>query len=231
MSKILFLIPARGGSKEIPHKNIKILGNKPLINYSIEFARKFADDADICVSTDDDKIIKVVSESNLKIPFQRPENISTDFSTTDEVIEHALNYYKSKGINYDIVVLIQPTSPFREEQDLMNMLNEFNESIDIIASVCIPKSNPYFTLFEENKQHLLVRCKKSNSTRRQDAEKVYAFNGSIYIINAKTFRIDNLSKKKIKKYLMQDPIYSIDIDEELDWLLAETILNKKNNTL
>ena len=90
---ILVLIPARGGSKGIPRKNIKILNNKPLIGYAIDVARQFVSDADICVSTDDDEIIKVVEEYGLKVPFKRPDELATDHSGSYGVMLHALEFF------------------------------------------------------------------------------------------------------------------------------------------
>jgi len=116
MMNILYLIPARGGSKGIPHKNIKSLAGKPLIYYSIDVARELTTDDNICVSTDDNEIIKVVENYGLKVPFKRPDELATDNATTNDVILHAINFYESIGKQYDIIVLLQPTSPLRKSQ-------------------------------------------------------------------------------------------------------------------
>ena len=223
--KILYLIPARGGSKGLPGKNIKILGNKPLINYSIQFARNFTTDLNICVSTDDEDIIKCVNDNNLKIEFKRPENLSTDTATTNDVIINAINYYESIGRYYDLVVLLQPTSPFRKIQDFKNMLNNWTKDLDLLVSVKENHDSPYFNIFEENLDGFLNKSKDVGITRRQDAPKVYAFNGSIYIYNVNSIKKNQI--KKIKKYIMQDLITSIDIDTSFDFLMCETVI--KNN--
>ena len=106
----LVIIPARGGSKGIPHKNIKELEGKPLICYTIDAARKFTTDDNICVSTDDDAIIKVVEAYGLRIPFKRPGYLATDNAGTNGVLLHALDFYERKGNQYDMVVLLQVTS-------------------------------------------------------------------------------------------------------------------------
>ena len=93
----LVIIPARGGSKGIPHKNIKELGGKPLICYAIDAARKFTTDDNICVSTDDEDIIKVVEKYGLSVPFKRPDYLATDNAGTNGVLLHALNFYEEKG--------------------------------------------------------------------------------------------------------------------------------------
>ena len=102
---ILYVIPARGGSKGIPHKNIKLLGGKPLIGYSIELARQLTSDEHICVSTDDEEIVRVVENYGLAVPFRRPKELSGDQVGTYEVLLHALSYYESLGRHYDVLVV------------------------------------------------------------------------------------------------------------------------------
>ena len=114
--KLLYLIPARGGSKGIPRKNIKELSGKPLIAYSIDVARQLTDDCNICISTDDDEIMQVVTSYGLTVPFKRPDFLATDSVGTYEVILHAIDFYENLGVNYDAVVLLQPTSPLRTAQ-------------------------------------------------------------------------------------------------------------------
>lgn len=226
--KILYLIPARGGSKGLPGKNIKKLGGKSLINHAIDYARNFTTDENICMSTDSDQIIESALENNYKVPFIRPNNLSTDTASTNEVILHAINYYESKGLLFDLLVLLQPTTPFRKKADLKNMLNLWNQNIDLMVSVKESHDSPYFNLFEENSDNYLIKSKASKSTRRQDAPKVYSFNGSLYLYNVKSLKSKPVIEfNKIKKYVMNNPLYSIDIDNELDWLIAETIINNK----
>ncbi|MFN0290514.1 acylneuraminate cytidylyltransferase family protein [Pedobacter helvus] len=226
--KILYLIPARGGSKGLPRKNIKLLGLKPLINYTIEVARAVANDEDICVSTDDMEIINIAKATGLGVPFLRPSYLSTDKANTYDVIVHALNYYKSIGIEYDMVMLLQPTSPFREEKHLREVIEIYkkNQLADMVVSVKVSKDNPYFNLFEETDEGILKKSKLNLSDRRQDCPIVYAYNGSIYLIKSENLiRQGNLQFENPIKYVMDD-IYSIDIDTPLDWLLAETILKE-----
>ena len=225
--KILYLIPARGGSKGLPGKNKMILGNKPLINYSIDFARNFTSDIDICVSTDDDDIIKCVNDNKLKTDFIRPKILSSDKATTNDVIIHAINYYESIGVKYDLVVLLQPTSPFRKIQDLKNMLNNWTNDLDLLVSVKESHDSPYFNLFEENREGFIKKSKKSEVTRRQDAPKVYTFNGSIYLYNVNSIKQNQIIR--IKKYVMKDPINSLDIDTSFDFMICETVI--KNNLI
>lgn len=223
--KVLYLIPARGGSKGVPKKNIKLLNEKPLINYSIEFARKFTSDQNICVSTDDQNIINCVEQCNLKVPFKRPKKLATDSASSNQVILHAIDFYESKGVFFDTIVLLQPTSPFRKPEDLKLMLDNWNQSFDLYASVKNSHDSPYFNLFEEDNDGFLIKSKKSDITRRQDSPKVYSMNGSLYIYNVNSLKNNKINK--IKKYIMVDLIYSIDIDTNLDWMLCETVINNK----
>ena len=110
---ILVVIPARGGSKGIPHKNIKKLNGKELITYSIDVARQLTSDDNICVSADDDNIIATVENYGLKVAFKRPIELATDSAGTNGVLLHALDFYENQGRTYDVIVLLQPTSPFR----------------------------------------------------------------------------------------------------------------------
>lgn len=224
--KILFIIPARAGSKGLPRKNIKLLNGKPLINYSIEFARKFVPDQYICVSTDGQDIIEALKEIQYEVPFIRPSELATDHSSINDVIKHALNYYKNR-FEVETIVLLQPTSPIRLEKHLTEMMKMWNNELDLLVSVRESHDNPYFNLFEENNNGFLFKSKSSEITRRQDAPKVYAFNGNIYIYNVRIFLEEIPSQDlRIKKYIMNEKKYSIDIDTIEDWYLAEYFLDK-----
>ena len=225
---ILVIIPARGGSKGIPGKNIKPLDGKPLIYYTIDAARRIVDDSHICITTDSDEIIQVVENYGLKVPFKRPIDLATDNAGTYEVLLHAINFYESKGEKIDIVVLLQATSPFRTGEQVVEALNLYCDSLDMIVSVKETDTNPYYICFEDNHDGFLQISKGDGDyTRRQDCPLVYEFNGAIYIINTLSLKEKPLSKfKKRKKYVM-DRIHSIDLDTPLDWIMAEAIIKEK----
>ena len=178
---ILFIIPARAGSKGLPGKNKKFLIDKPLIGYTIDFARKITNDKNIILSTDDDDILYYAKEINLDVPFKRPFNLSSDHASTNDVILHALDYYIRNGNKPDLVILLQPTSPFRKTEDLFSMLSMWDEKFDLLVSVKESHENPYFNLFEENEIGFLLKSKNSTFTRRQDCPQTFSYNGSIYI--------------------------------------------------
>ena len=224
----LIIIPARKGSKGIPEKNIKALNGKPLINYTIEIARKLFDDSKICVSTDCLKIKKVVENLGLEVPFLRPDELSEDYSSTEDVLHHAINWYEKNRFSPDVVILLQPTSPFRKSKHIKEALSLFSKDIDMVVSVKESTSNPYYVLFEENIDGYLCKLKKGNFQRRQDCPKVWEINGSIYVINVERLKECKMNSfKKIKKTIMSNPFYSADIDNDFDWLVAETIINNK----
>ena len=227
--KILVIIPARGGSKGVPHKNIKSLAGKPLIYYTIDVARQIVADEDICVSTDDSEIIQCVEDYGLKVPFVRPEELATDTAGTYEVLLHALSFYEQQGKQYDVVLLLQNTSPFRTANQVKEALTLYQSDIDMVVSVKECSANPYYCVFEEDSDGFLHICKgEGNLTRRQDAPKVYEYNGAIYVINPLSLKAMPLNRFTRRVKYVMDELSSLDLDTMTDWNLAE-ILSKDRN--
>jgi len=224
--KALVIIPARSGSRGIPGKNIKLLGDKPLIQYSIDAALKVFNKEDILVSTDS-KEIKVIAENcGLNVPFLRPDELATDFTSSQDVILHAIDYTQQRGQNYDTVVLLQPTSPFRNAQHIEEAIKLYDKRLEMVVSVKVSGHNPYYTLYEESDNGFLTQSKKAKFTRRQDCPNVYAYNGAIYVISIDALKTKSIAEfDKVKKYEMSE-LHSIDLDTPLDWDLAEIVLNK-----
>lgn len=219
---ILYLIPARGGSKGVPHKNIKLLAGKPLIYYTIDAARELTTDDNICVSTDDSEIIKVVENYGLNVPFKRPAELSTDTASSNDVILHAIKYYESIGRQYDVIILLQPTSPLRKSHHIREAISLYNNNLDMIVS--IKESHAASVLCSENNSNYLELIFNKNGQRRQEIDKYYEFNGAIYVLNISKLKASSISDMKKKKgYLMND-ISSVDIDTELDFKIAEILL-------
>lgn len=217
--KILYVIPARGGSKGIPHKNIKLLNGKPLIYYSIDVARQLTTDDNICVTTDDDEIIDVVESYGLKVPFKRPDYLATDTATTNDVLLHAVNFYETNGKYYDVVVLLQPTSPLRKSVQVEEAFDLYNEELDMVVSV--KQSHAASVLCSENKNGFLEFCFNKTGSRRQDLSSYYEYNGAIYVINIERLKEKGLSNFTAKKKYVMDEISSVDIDTNLDWAVVE----------
>ena len=225
----LVIIPARGGSKGIPGKNIKPLNGKPLILYTIDTARKVAADSFICVSTDDDKIIECVENYGLPILFKRPEQLATDSSGMYGVINHALDFYKLKGFDFDCVILLQPTSPFRKEEHIRSCLELFNrnQDLDMVVTVKDTDSNPYY-LFQEKDGYMERLVIAKGLETRQEAMPVYQYNGAVYVINVNSLdKYSSLSEMKYVKKVKMEKLESIDIDEPIDWYFCESLLEKE----
>lgn len=224
--KPLVVIPARGGSKGVPGKNIKLLGGKPLIMWTLDQVKKLYDDKIVCVSTDDENIKRIVQNSGLKVPFLRPEYLASDRASTQDVLLHAIRYYENIGYYPDVIILLQPTSPFRNSNHIREAIKLYDKNIDMIVSVKETNSNPYYILREENKNGFLIPSKKSEVTRRQDVPKVWELNGAIYLINPTSLKERKIVDfEKVIKYKM-DSISSHEIDEPLDWDIAEIISKK-----
>lgn len=225
--KLLVVIPARGGSKGVPRKNIKLLSGKPLIHYTIEAAQEVVDNINICVSTDDEEIKSIAEKTGLFIPFLRPNELASDTAGSYEVLLHAVEYYEKQGYFADTLILLQPTSPFRSAKQIKEAIKLYSNEIDMVVSVKETKSNPYYILYEEDQHGYLKKSKEANFARRQDCPKVWELNGAIYIINISSLKSKLMSEfTKIIKYEM-DEYSSHDIDSSFDWKLAEYISSIK----
>ncbi len=235
---ILVIIPARGGSKGVPGKNIKPLCGRPLIHYTIDAARAIAPDADIYLSTDSDEIAASAREAGLEVPFMRPAELAADNAGTYPVLIHALDHYRScRGTDPDIVVLMQPTSPFRtgthlrEALDLYRRAASSPQGVDMVVSVAPAKTNPYLNCYEESPDGLLHISKGEGAILcRQDAPQVWEYNGAIYVINPASLRAMPLSAFPRRIKYPMTATDSLDIDPPLDWLLAEAVMTQRLST-
>ena len=224
--KVLALIPARGGSKGIPHKNIIDLCGRPLIEYSISAARSSKYIDRVIVSTDDAEIAKVSVESGADVPFLRPAELAGDNSRTVDAVLHAINQLKAQGEEYHILVLLQPTQPLRTSEDVDKAIEKFIESnCQDLVSVSPVDDNPLLIRSIENDK-LIPLINASSTCRRQDMPAYYRVNGCIYIN-----LIDELSEStsfndnKIPFVMSRE--HSVDIDEMKDLYIAEYYLKSK----
>lgn len=218
----LILIPARKGSKGLKNKNILPFRNKPLIMHTVESAKKIPNSI-ICVSSDSIEIRQIVKKE-IDIFIDRPKNLSTDKSSMNEVINHALlkvEKLTKKKIN--TVILLQPTSPLRSADHIIEALKLYYDNQESLTlSVSKANENPYYTQLEiiENK---VMKVKEGVFERRQECPKVYNINGAIYIFNSSKF-LDHGSLSKFPKQIYEMPKWSsIDIDDEVDFFIAEKL--------
>lgn len=225
LTDTLFVITARGGSKGLPGKNIKDLCGKPLIAYSIDIARAFTDDENICVSTDSEEIKQVVEKYGLKVPFLRPDYLATDTATSSDVLVHAVNFYKEQGREYKKLCLLQPTSPLRTVEDVQGALDLYRDDIDIVTGMV--KSHAPSILNEETEEGFMVSVFNKNGLGRQYVREMYETNGAVYVMN-----IQSLLEKGMKgfarkvKYVMSKE-HSVDIDDIIDFMLVKTIMKNR----
>ncbi len=227
--KPLVIIPARSGSKGVPGKNSKVLKGSPLIQYTLDAALEVFAKHEICVTTDCNKIIEIAKKAGLQVPFVRPSSLCGDDVGSNEVLSHALHYWVEHFYSPDVIVLLQPTSPFRTGEHIKEALKLFSEKIEMVVSVKESKANPYFNLFEENEKGYLEKSKLLSICKRQDAPLVWEYNGAIYVIKTAAFEPQGLyNLKKIVKYKM-DEWSSWDIDTPMDWNIAEWYIENRVN--
>ena len=228
--RILGLIPARGGSKGVPGKNIKLLGEKPLIQYTSDIALKSDFLSKVILSSDDDKIISVAKNIGLEVPFKRPNKLAEDQSPTLPVILHALEYFESKGEFFDAICLLQVTSPFRTVSFLDKAIQQFIEKgTDSLVSVLeVPHEyNPHWT-FELDENNLLKIATGEDDiiTRRQSLPKAFHRDGSLYITKTSVLKEQNSLYGKTISHIESPKELYVNIDTLEDWRKAEKLVNE-----
>ncbi len=221
----LFVITARGGSKGLPGKNIKDLCGKPLIAYSIDVARAFVSDENICVSTDSPEIIEVVEKYGLKVPFVRPAELATDTTSSNDVLLHAVRFFGNQGKNFTRLVLLQPTSPLRTVEDVQGAIDLYRSDIDMVVSVT--KSHAPAVLCSENSEGFIQLRFNENAVGRQSVPEMYEYNGAVYVINIESLLAYGLGNFKHSIKFVMNKQNSIDIDDIYDFALAKIIMEKK----
>lgn len=228
-SKILAIIPARGGSKGIPKKNIININGKPLIHYTIEVAKESKLIDRVIVSTDDDEIAEISKKLGAEVPFIRPLDLATDDTPTFPVIRHALEWLKENE-NYmpDLIVLLEPTFPLRtvEKVDEAIKVISSDKEADSLRGVCEPFQNPYkmWTLKGKYLVPLLEEGAYTHKKPRQTLRKVYWQNGFIYISRYKTLmEKGSIHGEKILPFILDsDKFIDVDIEEDLKLLRCIT---------
>ena len=230
--RVLGIIPARGGSKGIPRKNIRQLAGKPLIQYTIESALSAKKLTELIISTDDHEIADFGESLGVRVPFIRPSELSQDDTPTLPVVVHALEFLEGKGENFDAICLLQPTNPFRASGMIDVCIEKFTDfDSDTLISVSeVPhRYNPHWVYFEDKKGVLRISTGESSPIpRRQDLPPAYYRDGSIYITKTRIILQGNcLYGNKTIKYLI-DPKDSITIDSFEDWHFAEKEIQSRN---
>lgn len=229
--RILGLIPARGGSKGIPRKNIKLLQGKELIRYTIEVGLQCKLLDEIMVSTDDEEIANISRAAGAEVPFLRPDHLANDKSPTIDTVIHVLNFYEEKNKPFDAICLLQPTVPFRNADDLNDAIKKFiaSEADSLISVREVPHVyNPYWVYEKDPQSGFLKLAKKSDTIipRRQDLPKAYHRDGAIYLVKKEiVLQERSLYGEKIIHHIMENSP-NVNIDTMEDWKAAEKYANE-----
>lgn len=227
----LAIIPARSGSKGLKDKNIKLLDGKPLIAYTIEEAIKSKQFDEIIVSTDSEEYADISKSWGARVPFLREKELSADNSSPWDMVNNVLQKYEKMGKVYDTITLLQPTSPLRTSKDIIGAFETMKKKeAKSVVAVCEVEHSPLLTNTLPN-DHSLENFFASNSSfytrRRQEMPSYYRINGAIYIVATKFLNDSNfIYDKNSFAYIMKKE-NSIDIDNSLDFKIAEVILKER----
>lgn len=230
---ILAIITARGGSKGLPGKNIKSLCGKPLITWSIEagLASKYVDE--VMVSTDSEEIADVARHAGASIPYIRPAELATDTATSIDVLKHALTFYENTyNRYYDYIVLLEPTSPLREENDIDNMLDkiiDLEKEFDAIVSIGEVHEHPSIMKKIVNKEIREYCDELVVTSRRQDNDRAFFPYGVAYIVKRKTLLEENTIYPRHTTYHIIKRYQCYEIDDLYDFLAIENIMRHEWN--
>ncbi|WP_333860845.1 acylneuraminate cytidylyltransferase family protein [Clostridium sp.] len=221
----LAIIPARSGSKGIVDKNIKEMNDKPLMAYTIESCIRSKIFEDIIVSTDSKKYAKIAEKFGASVPFLRPKELSTDTASNHDVILHVLDKMKKIGKYYDYTVLLQPTSPLRNENHILESVDKLlSFNANSVVGMCEVDYPSGINVILDSNMRLDFLFDDSKNRRRQDIKREYRINGAIYICRTSYFlKYKSFYKEKSYPYIM-DKISSIDIDDMYQFEFAKFIL-------
>lgn len=228
--KNLAIIPARGGSKRIPRKNVKPFLGKPMLAYSIEAALASGLFDEVMVSTDDEEIAEVARQYGAKVPFMRSEATSNDYAGLNEVIVEVDRTYISLGEKYDNICCILSTAPLIQAEDIVNAFNKLKESDFECVYPVVEFSYPILrSLSLDDDNNLVMNWPEYSNTRSQDLKPAYHDAGSFYWIDAKAYRRDYSFDNLKTTGSIMDGLKVQDIDTETDWKFAELKFKFLNN--
>lgn len=224
-NSFLAIIPARGGSKSVPKKNIKLLGNKPLISYTFAEAIKVKELDYFLVSTDDDEIAAVAKKEKVRV-IKRPEEISGDDASTESALIHAINFLEMEGKFFDYVVVLEPTSPFRKSSTIEKCIKLISE-LKADSLLTLKKS---FSNIGNLKFNYYEPLRENQPRRRQDREPFYLESSTVYVAKIDFLKqTKSLVSNKWAAYVLESDEEGIDINSQLDFYLAESVLKDKLN--
>jgi CMP-N-acetylneuraminic acid synthetase len=228
--RILGLIPARGGSKGVPRKNIRLLGGKPLLAYTAESSLQSEKLTRVILSTEDEEIAEIGRQYGLDVPFMRPPELAEDTTPTLPVIQHALKNLELEGDIFDAVCLLQPTNPLRRAEDIDNCIEllENSKADSVVSILPVPAEyNPNWVYRQSDDGAITLSNGETEPiTRRQDLPTAYYRDGTVYVTRSETINKQNsLYGNNVRGYKI-NPDYSVNIDTDDDWQnIEKKILN------
>lgn len=229
--RILALVTARGGSKRLPGKNIRLLQGRPLITWSIDVVKDIPGVCDVLVSTDDPAIAEVAREAGALVPWLRPAELATDYATSVDVCLHALDWYQGIHGAVDGLLLLQPTSPFRSKATVLQGLALFSQyEMRTVIGLSAAVSHPMLCYrIEKDVMSPFVKA-DLNGVRTQDLPPAYIVNGAFYLISPSNLQLRrSFYSDDTVPLVIEDQRESIDIDTELDWIIAQSLLLADEN--
>lgn len=231
MSETIGLITARGGSKSIPRKNVKLLAGKPLIAYTIEAGLQAQSLDRLIISTDDEEIAKLARRYGAEVPFLRPKELAADDTLTLPVVQHAVRWLEeNEEAEIDVVVTLQPTSPLRRAEHIdLAVKKLLDTNADSVVSVCLAEHSLYWMKRLEGDRVFPFLPDAPEYTRRQDLPPVYRLNGAVYVTRRDVLMEQGRVLGKDTRAIVMDWESSIDIDTMLDLKLAELILQERQH--
>ena len=233
--KVLGIIPARGGSKGVPRKNIRLLGGKPLLAYTAESSLQSEKLTRIILSTEDEEIAEIGRKYGLDVPFMRPPELAEDTTPTLPVIQHALKKLEAEGDIFDAVCLLQPTNPLRRAEDIDNCIQllENSEADSVVSILPVPAEyNPKWVYWQSDDGSIILSTGEIEPiTRRQDLPTAYYRDGTVYVTRSEIVcKQNSLYGNNVRGYKI-NPDYSVNIDTEIDWKKAEERINQKTSVV
>lgn len=229
--KVLGIIPARGGSKGVPRKNIRLLNGKPLLAYTAECASQSRLLTRVILSTEDEEIAQVGRSLGLDVPFMRPAELAEDATPTLPVVQHALRQLEEEGETFDAVCLLQPTNPLRRPEDIDGCIEllESSEADSVVSVLRVPDEyNPEWVYWQKESGELeLSTGNREPVTRRQDLPQAFHRDGSVYVTRIKAISaFGSLYGRSVLGYTIEEE-FSINIDSHRDWQTAERFFSRR----
>ena len=225
--KNIAIIPARSGSKGVRDKNIRNLNGKPLMAYTIAASLESGVFDEVFVSTDSEKYAEIAKEYGANVPFLRSKTSATDTASSWDVVDEVLDEYNKIGKQFDTFCLLQPTSPLRTSFDIKAAYKLFREKASIaVVSVCEAEHSPLWCGHLPENQEFIDFVEPNSIVQRQAGKKFYRLNGAIYIVDINRFSNERFLYQKGSFAYIMPQTRSIDIDTEIDFMLAELIMER-----